>query len=63
VAIVRLFDHLVGAGEQAIRHGEAQRFRSREIDDEIELGWLLDRDLTRLGAMQNLVDIVGSAPE
>jgi hypothetical protein len=45
-----LFDYLVGGGEQGRRHGEAQRLRGDEIDDKIELGWLLDRNVARLGA-------------
>ena len=36
----RLFDHLVGAAEQGIWNGEAERFRGFKIDHEIELGRL-----------------------
>ena len=42
---------------------EAERLGGRQIDDEIELGRLLDREVGRLRPAQNLVDIVGGAPE
>jgi hypothetical protein len=35
---LRLFDHLVGAGENRIRHGQAEGLGGLEIDDELELG-------------------------
>ena len=52
-----LFDHLVGAGEQGWWNGEAERLRSLEIDDQLEFGWLLDRQVARLGAFQNFIHI------
>jgi len=33
-----LFDHLVGAGENRIRHGQAEGLGGLEIDDELEPG-------------------------
>jgi hypothetical protein len=41
--IALLFNHLVGAGEQRLRHGEAQRLRGLEIDHQLELGRRLRR--------------------
>ena len=38
-------DHLVGAAEQRERNGEAERLRGDQIDDELEFGWLLDRNV------------------
>jgi hypothetical protein len=45
----RLFDHLVGEGEQPIRHAQAERLRGRCVDDQFvfsrlqyrQVGWLL----------------------
>jgi len=36
-------DHLVGAGEQRRRHFEAERLRSRKINDQLELRGLQHR--------------------
>src|SRR5437588_6794741 len=58
-----LFDHVIGAREDRRGHVEPERLGSGQVDDEIELGWLLDRQVARLRSMQNLVDIVGRAPE
>jgi hypothetical protein len=40
-----LFDHLVGAREHGRRHVEAKRPGRDEVDDKIELGRLLDREI------------------
>jgi hypothetical protein len=61
--VAPLLDHLVGSCEHRLRHGEAERSRGRQVDDKIELGRLLDRDVGWLHPTQNLVDIIGSAPE
>jgi hypothetical protein len=39
----KLFDHLVGAGEQRRWHVEAERFSGFEVDNKLEFGWRLDR--------------------
>ena len=43
----RLFDHLVGLGEQRRRHVESQRLGGLEIDDKLELGRRLHREVVR----------------
>src|SRR5271165_247956 len=48
------FDDLVGAGEERLWHGQAERRGGLEIDDQLERGRLLDRQIGRLGALKNL---------
>jgi hypothetical protein len=57
-----LLDHLVGAGEQRRRHREAERAGRLEIDHELELGRLMHRKACRLLALEDAVDVAGSAP-
>ena len=44
-AVARLFDHLVGAGKSVGGHVEAERLRHDQVNDEVELGRLLDRKI------------------
>src|SRR5580700_10932128 len=57
------FDHLVGKGEKCRRNSEAQGLGGFEVDDEIELGWLLHRYIAGLGAAKNFIDVVTRATE
>jgi hypothetical protein len=56
-----LFDHLVGAGKQRRWHGEAERLRSLEIDDELKSGGKLYRQIGRLRAFENFINQSGSS--
>src|SRR6516162_7573947 len=49
----QLLDYLVGARGKRRRHIEAERLRSLEIDDELELSRLHGGKLGRLGALEN----------
>src|SRR5262245_53319753 len=51
------FDHLVGTGEKRWRHGKAQRLGGLEIDDQLVLFWRLDRQIGRLLALEDTIDI------
>src|SRR5262245_52344998 len=44
-----LFDHPVGAGEQRRRNYETERSRRDQVDNQIELGRLLDRQVGGFG--------------
>ena len=48
-----LFDDLVGALEERLGNCQTKCFRGLEIDHQLELGRLKDRQIGRLGAVQN----------
>src|SRR5258705_13956511 len=50
------FDHLVGAREQGRWNVDAERLGGLEVHHQFELGWLPDRKVGRLHALENLVD-------
>jgi hypothetical protein len=58
-----LFDHLICTQQKRFRDRQTQRFGGGQIDHEIKLGWLLERQVGRLSTTQDLVDILGGAPE
>jgi hypothetical protein len=57
-----LFDHLVGASEHRVRHGETKRLGRLQINRQIVLGWRLHRQVGRLLALENTIDVVSRAP-
>jgi hypothetical protein len=58
-----LLDHLVGAREQLDWRIEAERFGGLQIDRQLELGCELDRQVARLFALENAIDIGCRASE
>jgi hypothetical protein len=58
-----LFDHLVGAGEHSCGHVEAKRLRCLEVDDQLVLGRCLYRQVGRLLALEDAIDVAGHAPK
>jgi hypothetical protein len=53
----RIIDHLVGAGEQHGRHVEPECSRGLQVDDELELGGLHDRQVGGLRALEDLTGL------
>src|SRR5450631_888351 len=54
-----LFDHLISASNDLRWHYEADSLGGGQIDYEIKLGRLLDRNVARLYSAQDLIIIVG----
>ena len=49
-------DHLVGAGEQRGRDGEAERLGGVQVDRQLEFGRLLDGQVCRVRTLENPSD-------
>jgi hypothetical protein len=59
----RLLDHLIGSSEHRLSNCQAKRLGGLEIDEHLEFGGLLNRNITRFDTAKYLVDDFGSSPE
>jgi hypothetical protein len=57
----KLLDHLVGKREELFRNRQAKRLGGPGIEHELEPGWLLDWNIGRACAVQNLVHMARRA--
>src|SRR6476620_2883477 len=57
----QLFDHFIGAVKQRMRHSEAERLGSLEIDHQFEPGWPFDWHISDLDALKDTVDVIRCA--
>src|SRR5262249_61542182 len=59
----RSLDQLVREHQEQDRDRHAEGLGGFEIDDELEFGWLLHRQFSRLRPTQNPINILSRAPE
>src|SRR2546425_12717603 len=59
----RSFDDLIRAHEQRLRDRQPERLRGPVVDDQLELGRLLDGKVGGLGTPEDLVHVRGGPPE
>src|SRR5438128_7777104 len=52
---------LIRPPQQRLRNRQPERLGGLEVDDQLELGWLLDGEIGGSRALQDLVDIDGTA--
>jgi hypothetical protein len=55
-------DHLVRSRQHVLRNRQTDLLRGFDVNDELELGRLLDREITRFCAFEDFIDVDGGAP-
>jgi hypothetical protein len=58
----RSLNHLVGSQQEFFGNRDAERLGGPEVDDQLELGGLLDGQIRGFGTFKNLVDIRRASP-
>src|SRR5437899_1495427 len=58
-----LLDHLIRSQQESLRNRQTERLGCFEVDDQLELGGLLDRQITGASAAKDLVDERRRLPE
>jgi hypothetical protein len=53
-----LLDDLVRSQEKRLRDCESKSLRGLEVDQQLELGWLLDGEVSWLGALENSTRVI-----
>src|SRR5215471_18425665 len=56
----QLFDHFIGAILYRLRHGDAERLRGLEVEQQLDFACLLDRQVSGLLALENTADVPAS---
>src|SRR5262245_53636742 len=56
-------DHFIRTQQECFCNLQSEHLGGGRIDDKVELGWLLDRQVCRLRTSQYFVDILGRAPK
>jgi len=56
-------DDPISIEQQRLGHRQPERLRGSTVDDQLELGRLLDGEVAGLGSLENLVDVDGGTVE
>ena len=57
------FDHLVGSRKQGLGHGQSERFRGRQIDDQLEFSRLFDWKVSGLCPFEDPINKITRTAE